>query len=153
MQKIVSVCRQTHLMDGLIQHIIPSPEMKEAYIVVGNSIMKYTKEHEVIPTDIQLQNYVHKVEAVSIGIKHVILSLHHRNCFALNGRQIANNITSFFVHSDFLLLTTAQHTLICVKLNEEDLEALGKQDLAVKPWENDLDENLSTSIMLIVDIH
>ncbi|KOC68440.1 Elongator complex protein 1 [Habropoda laboriosa] len=137
---------QMHIMDGLIQHIIPSPDSKEAYIVMENSIVKYTKETELIPIDVQLQDYTYKVEVVKLGAKHAILSLYHRNCFAINGKEIANNITSFFVHSEFLLLTTAQHTLICVNLNEEDFEELIKQDLTIKPWENQLNEKSFTDL-------
>ncbi|XP_033204247.2 elongator complex protein 1 [Bombus vancouverensis nearcticus] len=134
------ILRRIHIMDGLIQHIVRSPDSDEAYIIVDNSIIKYTKETELVPVDTQLQGYTYKVEVVKIGTKHMVLSLYHRNCFAINGKQIANNITSFFVHSEFLLLTTAQNTLICVNLNENDFEELIKQDLTVKPWENRLND-------------
>ncbi|OAD52932.1 Elongator complex protein 1 [Eufriesea mexicana] len=107
---------EIYIMDGLIQQIVPSPDSGQAYIIVENSIVKYTKETEIIPIDVQLQEYIYKVEVVKIAVKHVILSLYHRNCFAINGKQIANNITSFFVHSEFLLLTTTQHTLIYLNI-------------------------------------
>nr|XP_034181462.1 putative elongator complex protein 1 [Osmia lignaria] len=136
------IVRQTHIMEGLIQHIIPSPDPKEAYIIVENSVIKYT-EAGIIPIDIRLQGYIYKVEVVKIGTKPLFLSLYHRNCFSINGKQIANNITSFFVHSEFLLLTTAQHTLICVNLSEDDLEELTKQNLTIKPWENKKPEETS----------
>lgn len=136
-------------MDGLIQHIVSSPDPKEAYIIVENSIVKYTKETELIPINIQLQEYTYKIEIVKIDTKYAILSLYHRNCFAINGEQIANNITSFFVHSEFLLLTTTQNTLICVNLNENDFEELTKQNLTIKPWENHLNEKSFSSIVMI----
>ncbi|KOX68903.1 Elongator complex protein 1 [Melipona quadrifasciata] len=134
------ILSQMHIMDGLIQHIVPSPDSDEAYIIVNNSIVKYTRETELVPISIELQKYTYKVEVVEVSGKHVILSLYHRNCFAVNGKQIANNVTSFFVHSEFLLLTTAQNTLVCVYLNESDFEELMKQDLTVKPWENELND-------------
>ncbi|CAK9811741.1 Elongator complex protein 1 [Anthophora plagiata] len=135
-----------HIMDSLIQHIIPSPDSKEAYIVTENSIVKYIGEAELIPMDMQLQGYTYKIEVVKLGAKHAVLSLYHRNCFAINGKQIANNITSFFVHSEFLLLTTTQHTLICVHLNEEDFKELVEQNLTVKPWENQLNGTSFTDL-------
>lgn len=138
-----------HIMDGLIQHIVPSPDSDEAYIIVDNSIVKYTRETELVPISIELQNYTYEVEVVKVSGKHVILSLYHRNCFAINGKQIANNITSFFVHSEFLLLTTAQNTLVCVHLNESDFEELMKQDLTVKPWENELNDKSFLGIPII----
>ncbi|XP_076249707.1 elongator complex protein 1 [Calliopsis andreniformis] len=128
--------KQMHIMDGIIQHIIPSPEEMEAYIIIENSVIKYTREGELTPIDTQLPDNIYKVEVVKINTKHVVLSLSHRNCFSINGKQIANNVTSFFVHSEFLLLTTLQQTLICININEEDFEKLVKQDLTVKPWEN-----------------
>lgn len=142
------ILSQIHIMDGLIQHIVPSPDSDEAYIIVNNSIVKYTRETELVPISIELQKYTYKVEVVEVSGKHVILSLYHRNCFAVDGKQIANNVTSFFVHSEFLLLTTAQNTLVCVYLNKSDFEELMKQDLTVKPWENELSDKsfLDTNI-------
>ncbi|CAL7938888.1 unnamed protein product [Xylocopa violacea] len=135
-----------HIMDGLIQHIIPSPDSKEAYIVMANSVIKYTKETELEPTDIHLQDSACKVQVVRIGAKHSVLSLYHRNYFAINGEQIANNITSFFIHSEFLLLTTVQHTLICLKLNEDDFKQLVEQNFAIKPWESHLNKKSYTDL-------
>lgn len=135
-----------HIMDGIIQHIIPFPKLKEAYIIVGKSVIKYAYEEELVPIDIQLQENIYKVEIVKIGTKHVVLSLSHRNYFSINGKQIANNVTSFFVHSEFLLLTTLQHTLICVHINEEGFEMLAKEDLTVRPWENLSSEKLFAGI-------
>ncbi|XP_076625115.1 elongator complex protein 1 [Colletes latitarsis] len=137
---------QMHITDGLIQHIAPSPDAKEAYVVVENSVVKYTREGELIPINIQLPDYTYKVEIVKIATKHVILSLSYRYSFSINGKQIANNVTSFFVHSEFLLLTTLQHTLICVHINEEYFEELGKQDLTIKPWENTSHEKSFTDL-------
>ncbi|XP_012140908.1 elongator complex protein 1 [Megachile rotundata] len=140
------IARQTYIMEGLIQHIIPSPDPKEAYVIVGNSVLKWTPE-EIIPINTRLQGCIYQVEVVKIGIKHVILSLYHRNCFSINGKQVANNITSFFVHSEFLLLTTAQHTLICVNISEDDFERLTKENFTIKPWESkDLDKTSFASL-------
>ena len=140
--------QQMHVMDGLIQHIVGSPEPKEAYIAVGNSVVRYTSEAELIPTDVRLQDYAYKVEVAKIGAKLVVLSLSHRNSFSINGKHISNNVTSFCVHSEFLLLTTLQHTLICVGLNDEDFEVLVKQDLTVKPWESLSSERSVTDLNL-----
>lgn len=80
------------------------------------------------------------MEVVKIDSKDVIIALSCTNCFSIDGKEIAKNITSFYVHSDFLLLTTQQHTLICVPLNESGMEQLSKHDLTVKPWENGSNE-------------
>ncbi|XP_076376507.1 elongator complex protein 1 isoform X1 [Megalopta genalis] len=130
------VVEELHPMDDLILHIVPSPNLKEAYVITENSVLLYTKKSELFPINVQLPNHTYTVEVVNIDGKNIVLSLSHRNCFSLNGKQTANNITSFFVHSEFLLLTTLQHTLICVKINEEEFEELIRHDLTVKPWEN-----------------
>ncbi|XP_017891228.1 elongator complex protein 1 isoform X2 [Ceratina calcarata] len=137
-----------HVVDGLIQQIIPSPDFKEAYIIVDYSVIKYTKEKELLPVGMQLEDVnLSKVEVVKIGTKHVVLSLNFWD-FRINGKQICNTVTSFFVHSEFLLLTTVHQTLISVRLNEEDFEELIKQDLTVKPWEN----NTNTKSFSDIDV-
>lgn len=127
-------------MDGPIEHIIPSPDANTAYVVVDKLVLKYARDTELVPTEIELQQQCHKVEAIKIGPKDVIVALSDTNCFLIDGKEVANNITSFYVHSNFLLLTTLQHTLICVPLNENGFEQLNKHDLTVKPWENNINE-------------
>lgn len=129
-------------MDGPIEHIIPSPDANTAYVVTNKSVLKYTKDTGLDPIDIELQQFCYQVEVIKIGSKHVIVALSYTNCFLIDGREVANNITSFYVHSDFLLLTTLQHTLICVPLNENGMEQLSKHDLTIKPWENGISEKL-----------
>ncbi|XP_053985315.1 elongator complex protein 1 [Hylaeus volcanicus] len=147
-QSHIKIKEMHHMLD-LIHHIVPSPNTKEAYIVLENSIVKFSREGELIPIDIQLLNHTYKVEIVKIGEKHVVLSLSYRNCFAINGKQITNNVTSFFVHSEFLLLTTSQHTLICVSINQENFDKLVEQDLTVKPWENSNEKFLDLNVRRI----
>ena len=68
-----------------------------------------------------------------------ILSLNERNQrLYLNDTEIATGVTSFFVHSHFLMLTTVKHTLKCLPLDQlvnyqnenlwsqESVRALGK---------------------------
>ncbi|KZC12649.1 Elongator complex protein 1 [Dufourea novaeangliae] len=128
--------REIYTMGGLIQHIVPSPDSREAYILVENSGIVYTKESTLVPINVKLPDYTYQMEVINTGTKDIVVSLSHRNCFSINGRQTANNVTSFFVHSEFLLLTTLQHTLICVKINDKDFEELIRHDLTIKPWEN-----------------
>jgi elongator complex protein 1 len=44
----------------------------------------------------------------------------------VNGQEVANNVTSFVVHSEFILLTTLRHVLLCVRLNHKGLQTLIK---------------------------
>lgn len=130
----------------MIEYILPSLDANTAYIIVNRAIFKYTKDAEELdPTDILLRELCYQVEVIKIDSKDVIIALSCTNCFSIDGKEIAKNITSFYVHSDFLLLTTQQHTLICVPLNESGMEQLRKHDLTVRPWENGNNEISFTS--------
>lgn len=129
--------RKFYAVDNSIEYIISSPDADTAYVMVDRAIFKYTKDAEELdPTDILLSELCYQVEVVKIDTRDVIVALSCTNCFSIDGKEIAKNITSFYVHSDFLLLTTQQHTLICVSLNESGMDQLSKHDLTVKPWEN-----------------
>ncbi|XP_043669587.1 elongator complex protein 1 isoform X1 [Vespula pensylvanica] len=131
--------KQTHIMDGLIEHIICSPNADEVFVIVEGSVLKY-KDNEFDFIGIKIPNFSYKVDLIEIGTRHAIISLSHGNRLSIDSKEVANNITSFFLHSKFLLLTTSQHTLVCVTLDKEGLEQLSKQDLTVKPWENNMCE-------------
>lgn len=129
--------KQTHIMDALIEHIICSPNTDEIFLIAEGSVLKY-KDNELDFIGIKLPNFSSKVDLIHNGTSHAIISLSHGNRLSINSKEIANNVTSFFLHSKLLLLTTSQHTLICVTLDEEGLEQLSKQDLTTKPWENNI---------------
>lgn len=141
--------RKFYAVDNSIEYILPSLDANTAYIIVNRAIFKYTKDAEELdPTDILLRELCYQVEVIKIDSKDVIIALSCTNCFSIDGKEIAKNITSFYVHSDFLLLTTQQHTLICVPLNESGMEQLRKHDLTVRPWENGNNEISFTNIYI-----
>ncbi|XP_043500282.1 putative elongator complex protein 1 isoform X1 [Polistes fuscatus] len=129
--------KQTHIMDALIEHIICSPNTDDIFLIAEGSVLKY-KDNELDLIGIKLPNFSSKVDLIHNGTSHAIISLSHGNRLSINSKEVANNVTSFFLHSKLLLLTTSQHTLICVTLDEEGLEQLSKQDLTTKPWENNM---------------
>lgn len=137
----INCCGNTYTMDQPIGHIIPFPNACSAYVITDKSVLIYNVnvekeyENELIPTDIEWRQPCCHVEAVNIDSKNFIVAQSYSNCLLIDGKEVANNITSFYVHSDFLLLTTLQHTLICIPLNESSMEQLKKHDLTVKPWE------------------
>lgn len=45
----------------------------------------------------------------------------------MNGQEVANNVTSLVVHSEFILLTTLRHMLLCAQLNHRGLQSLIKE--------------------------
>lgn len=48
-----------------------------------------------------------------------LFGMTHRHRFYIDDKEVANNVNSFFVHSDFLLLTTLQHQLLCCPLSKD----------------------------------
>lgn len=126
--------REIHVLDYPIEHIISSPDASTAYIKVKERIFKYTKDKKLEQTNKTLNKLCVQMEVIEIDSKDVILALSLDNSFLIDGKEIAKNITSFYVHSDFLLLTTLQHTLICVPLNEIGIKQLYRHDLTIKPW-------------------
>lgn len=131
-------------MDHPIEHIISSPDTSTAYIKAKDQIYKYTKDGKFEQTNITISKQCLQIEVINIDSKDIILALSPENSFLIDGKEIAKNITSFYVHSDFLLLTTLQHTLICVTLNQFGIKQLSKHDLTVKPWLNNTNEILFT---------
>ncbi|OXU28995.1 hypothetical protein TSAR_015024 [Trichomalopsis sarcophagae] len=129
-------------MPGQIEHIVPSSDSKTVYIVVNNKIYSYNDRDGLSKSDLVIMNEsstraMVKVEFVMFGEKEAIVTLSRKYVLYVNGKQVSNNITSFFVHSEFLLLTTLQHALICFKLDENGLDQLCTRDLTIQPWENE----------------
>lgn len=67
-----------------------------------------------------------KVKSIILDEESFTFGLTERNRFYINTVEIANNVTSFYLHSDFLLMTTLQHTLLTVKLSRLNMEYLTK---------------------------
>lgn len=131
-------------MDYPIEHIVSCPNASTAYIKANDQIFKYTKDGHFEQTNIMISKPCVRIEVVNIDSKDIILALSSENSFLIDGKEITKNITSFYIHSDFLLLTTLQHTLICVTLNQFGIKQLSKHDLTIKPWLNNTNEILFT---------
>lgn len=67
-----------------------------------------------------------KVTSLILDGESFIFGLTERNRFYINSVEVANNITSFYLHSDFLLMTTLQHTLLTIKLAKSNMDYLTK---------------------------
>ncbi|XP_014468470.1 PREDICTED: elongator complex protein 1 [Dinoponera quadriceps] len=124
-----------YTVDEPIEHIVPAG-MDAAYVITNKSVLKFTVDEGLVPTSIEWKESCCHVEVVKIGTRHFVVALSRTNRFLIDGEEVANNVASFYVHSAFLLLTTLQHTLICVPLDESGMERLRKHDLTVKPWEH-----------------
>ncbi|KAL0127474.1 hypothetical protein PUN28_005627 [Cardiocondyla obscurior] len=143
--------QEVHNLCDPIEHIVSSPDSTTAYIKVKDQIYTFTQDGSFKQITITVPKSSIQLEVTKIDSIDVILALSQENNFSVDGKEIADNITSFYVHSDFMLLTTLQHTLICVLLNEAGIKQLSKHDLTVKPWlnkYNDIAETLFSDIYI-----
>lgn len=132
-------------MPGQIQHIIPSADSKTAYIVVENQLYTYNerdgiKKSSLKIADESLTRALIKIETVKFDDKEVFVALTRKHVLYVDGKQVSNNVTSFLVNTEFLLVTTLQHTLICFKLDQNGYNQLCTKDLTIKPWEAESNE-------------
>lgn len=112
---------------------MPSPDPEIVYIVADGTVLTYSRDGGLSPTGISVSASCHQMEVIRIDDKHVVLCLGGRNCLYVDGKEIANNITSFAVHTEFLLLTTLQHTLVSISLDGAGFQKLLTQDLTSEP--------------------
>lgn len=130
--------RKTINVDSEIQNILPSPDPNVAYVITSAEFLKFDVEDEMLlPLEIEPKDIYCQSEVVDIDNEHVFFLRTNRHKFYVNEEEVANNVTSFQVHSEFLLLTTLQHSLLSIPLSKDGLEMLKKNDLTVKPWENE----------------
>jgi len=65
--------------------------------------------------------------------KHLILSLTHTHRLLFDGREYCNIVSSYFIHTDFLLFTTLRQSLVCVPFESEPLEEIKREDFSTLP--------------------
>ncbi|KAJ8678919.1 hypothetical protein QAD02_014706 [Eretmocerus hayati] len=126
---------------GQIEHIIVSPDSSKVYIVVNSKLYTYNSRDGLMKsnlkiTDDSLDRAVVQIEFMKFNEKEVVVALSRKHVLYVDGEQVANNITSFFAHSDFLLLTTLQHSLISFRLDANGFAQLRTRDLTIEPWMN-----------------
>lgn len=65
-----------------------------------------------------------KFSVLSIDGSLYFLGLSHKNVLFLNDSSIMNGVSSYFVHTHFLLITTLQHLLLCTELSKAGFDAI-----------------------------
>jgi elongator complex protein 1 len=84
--------------------------------LVNGDILKYDAEKEEVSPSDPLPSVCPWTAVVKVGEDTHVLALSARHRLYRNGVEIAGNITSVNVHSDFILATTLKHTLKCLPL-------------------------------------
>ncbi|XP_063627184.1 putative elongator complex protein 1 [Cydia splendana] len=109
-----------------VVRIEPHPnESSAAYLqLINGDIMLYTLGGSMEPQDVSFSVACPTFNVINVSDEIHFLSLTHKGTLYLDDEKILNNVSSFFVHTHFLLLTTLQHVLLCVELTPSGLNAL-----------------------------
>lgn len=54
------------------------------------------------------------------------IGLSHKGQLYINDQMVMNNVSSYYLHTHFLLLTTLQHVLLCAELTREGVNAISE---------------------------
>ncbi|XP_046853969.1 putative elongator complex protein 1 [Xenia sp. Carnegie-2017] len=93
--------------------------------LTDGSIMKYTSDSEHVKLEpwfdadgnaVSLLQPCEHIAVVKIGKEEVVIGLTRHGRLYVNNKEIANNCSSFFVHDEFLLVTTTSHLLRCFSI-------------------------------------
>lgn len=90
----------------------------------NGEILKYNKGGSFKQQDIAFAVSCPKFSVLSIEGVLFFLGLSHKNILFLNESMIMTGVSSFFVHTHFLLITTLQHVLLCTELTAAGLDAI-----------------------------
>nr|CAD7455918.1 unnamed protein product [Timema tahoe] len=88
----------------------------------GQLFVYDTAQNKVSFYNFNLPECCTKLNILRVEETEFVFGLSDRNRFYINTKEIANNVTSYTLHSEFILLTTLQHTLLCSRL---DLDGIG----------------------------
>ena len=103
-----------HALEASIACISGHLNGKFAYLQLSNgSVFVYDSDQDCLQVHLESKSPKScvKMEVVVKDSMVALLMLSGKNRLYLDGQEILNGVTSFFVHSDFLLVTTIQHQL------------------------------------------
>ncbi|KAL4704458.1 hypothetical protein ACJJTC_019557 [Scirpophaga incertulas] len=102
----------------------PSDSSKAFLQLTTGEIIKYHEGGSIDSIDILFPVPCQKFSVTLIDGNLIFLGLSYKNNLYLNNSLIMNGITSYFLHTDFILITTLQHMLLCTELTESGINAL-----------------------------
>ena len=94
--------------------ISPHPNGQEAFLQLSSGgVAKFSLKDMALSPHFQSKTPKScvKMEAVVVGSAAALVRLSAKNRLYVDETEVLNGATSFFVHSDFLLVTTIQHEL------------------------------------------
>ncbi|XP_046966489.1 putative elongator complex protein 1 [Vanessa cardui] len=117
------VKEHTQSLPSAVTRIQCHPKTESAVFLQLDSgdILEYCSDGTITPQEVSFPEACPKFSAVAVDNDVYFLGLSHKGCLYLMDEMVINNISSFFVHSDYLLLTTLKHMLLCVELTKVGL--------------------------------
>lgn len=92
--------------------------------LISGDIVQYTSGQGLITQDILFNIPCLKFDVIPIKNQLHFLGLSHKGNLYVNGVLALNNVSSYFVHTSFLLITTLKHFLLCIELTESGIDAI-----------------------------
>ena len=105
---------QLPVQSGTVTAISPHPDGQEAFLQLSSgSVVKFSLKDMAISSHFQshLPKTCVKMEVACHDGDTALIRLSAKNRLYVNQTEVLNGASSFFVHSDFLLVTTIQHEL------------------------------------------
>lgn len=96
-----------------------------AFLLLRNDeIVQYNIGGAIEPRDFSFATTCPKFSVMSIDDNLHFIALSHKGNLYIDYLMIMNNVSSYFVHTHFLLITTLQHVLLCIELTKPGLNAI-----------------------------
>ena len=142
--KLFVIDMQTGAVEATLTCEAPVYDIAQNYIFLDNgAVARLNKNNELEPVDFELpEGCTNEVSA------NLIFSLNDRSQrFYINGKEVATGVNSFFIHSDFVMITTVKHMLRSIPL-----KSIVNQDAAQVSWTNESVRALERGSRLVLAV-
>ncbi|CAH0588039.1 unnamed protein product [Chrysodeixis includens] len=100
----------------------PSEDSKLFLQLQNGNIFQYTLGRTTEIQDVSFGVPCPQFNVFSIDDELHFIGLSHKSNLFIDNKKVMSNVSSFFVHTHFLLLTTLQHLLLCTELTKPGLD-------------------------------
>lgn len=112
-------------LPGAVTRIQSHPtDSSSIFLQLNNGEILQYREGSIQIQDISFPVACQKFNVILIEEDLFFIGLTHKGNLLINGAVVLNNVSSFFVHTHFLLLTTLQHLLLCVEITKSGVSAI-----------------------------
>ncbi|KAJ9594733.1 hypothetical protein L9F63_013943, partial [Diploptera punctata] len=112
-------------VDGVIVSMVMRSDGTALIQKEGGALYTYKPDDDdLVSFQKSLPETCETLKVCHVDDRNVFLGLSKRNRLYVDGEEVANNVTSLVIHSEFILLTTLKHELLCAQLNKKGLQSL-----------------------------